>query len=805
MNQVPFPHGFDPTSSLLFLGAGFSSAATNVIKGNPPTAEVLKKKIKDLALLPEDDPSELSDLSTYAVRNGKDLFSLLYNLYTIVRVNADQATILSQPWLRIYTTNYDDAVEFFWKSKPDEDRKAQSYSTQSQIPSNLPKGTIIHLHGYIRECSRDNMLEQLVLSHRSYAQQRVLSSPWWDVFERDMRVARHLFFVGYDLRDFEPARYLTRNPTSVSKTHFVLLAAKSPVESSRLDEYGQRHGIGVAGFANECKHSVVAERIRHSTGLRTFSFVDLLKDNKVAVRPTPLEIQSLLTFGNFSFQRLLSTFPKASYVVPRTETINQCISEIKRARTLVIHSKIGNGKSVFGKCLEIRLTELGYSCFEHRDKIAPTDNEIDFINGQSNPVVFFDDYDTAYANMHLFAGMKSETRFVIEVLTSTLHVRYSEAFDRLLKPIARIDLNVLNKDDCTKLYKLLDEAGLAPREFKQKFVSGVEMRDIVISIFENADVIGKIDKIVDPIIRTNEARVVLFSSAILKAAGLRTDPGFVRAISNTDPYDVLCRAGQHAYEFVDFAHDRVEPHSALFSEFLLRRYFEPRGIVGAIFLMAAEAARRMNEDGDPQSERMRSARATLGALLRFTFLAELLEKAPERDVEITFLYENCRDNVNIQREPLFWLQYSIFMQALGRWDLAERHMETAYERGRARPDFRTYQLDTNSLGLLIALELRAPKDAPIARGQRLLELLDKSRAMIGEGNHRGHILKVLLTLEPFVRARIAGLSAAERVGLRHQARLNVEALNALPLEGKVEWGTEPVKESLQRVVALLAE
>ncbi len=85
--------------------------------------------------------------------------------------------------------------------------------------------------------------------------------------------------------------------------------------------------------------------------------------------------------------------------------------------------------------------------------------------------------------------------------------------------------------------------------------------------------------------------------------------------------------------------------------------------------MASEAARRMNEDTNLQSERVRSARATLGALLRFSFLDELLGQSQERDSQIRNLYEHCRRDTNIQGEPLFWLQYSIFMQDIGRWDL----------------------------------------------------------------------------------------------------------------------------------------
>lgn len=802
MTRGNFPHEFDPTTSILFLGAGFSASATNLINTNPPVGEGLELEIKKLASLPSDDPSALQDLSTYAVKQGKDLFSLLCNMYTIRNLSEDQQEILKQPWLRIYTTNYDDVVESFWKAT-NVSQNRYSYSTESQVPAQFRPGSVVHLHGYIHECTRDNLLRQLVLSHYSYAQQRALQSPWWDVFERDMRVAKNIFFVGYDLKDFEPAKYLTQNPLTVERTHFILRPAQSPVAESRLDEYGRRDSMGVSGFAEECKACVVAEKPEHANSLSSFRFVELLKDNKIAARPTPLEIQALFAFGKFIFQRLLSTFPNPGYSIPRTQTLARCLDALAGCHTLILHSKIGNGKTIFRQGLSVALTEQGHSCFELREKVIPTPTEIDFIAGQPKAVIFFPDYDTAYSNIHLFNGLKPDARFVVEILTGTLQVRHSEVFDRLPKPIERMDLNRLSAEDCGAIYKLLDEAGIAPRGFNSKFGKGGEMRDIVLSVFENANVIKKIDSIVRPILTNDDAKVVLFCSAILKALGLHTDPGFLRSFSGVDSYQVLCETGEGAYEFVDFTHDRVEPHSALFSEFLIKRYLKPHELVGAVFRMASEAARRMNENANLQSERVRSARATLGALLRFSFLDELLRQYPERDQHIREVYEHGRRDIYIQGEPLFWLQYSIFMQEIGLWDLAERHMETAYERGAVRPGFLTYQLDTNSLGLYIDLELHAAHDAPVSRAERILSLLEKSREMIGDGNHRGHTLKVLRQLEPFLQQRKAGLSKAEGVGFVYQINLIIDILEGFPIAEKAEWGTEAVKDSLKRAVGVL--
>jgi hypothetical protein len=610
MSSKPFPHGFDPTSSVIFLGAGFSTGATNANGTSPPTGLGLETEIKKLASLPEADASSLQDLSQYAVDNGCDLFGLLNNLYSIRALSDENKIIINQPWLRIYTTNYDDSVELFWR---EESIRNLSFSLESSLPSQIRQGSIIHLHGYINACTREDLLRQLVLTHYSYAQQRALSSPWWQVFERDIRVAQNIFFVGYELNDFEPASYLSKNPELSNKTHFILRPAKSPVLESRLNGYGTRHSFAVQGFAQECLAVQVAKKPQHANALQAFRYFDLLKDDKVAVKPSPLEIQSLLTFGKFNIQRLLSTFPKPSYIAPRERKITETLEKLNSNKAVILHSKIGNGKSIFKNSLMCALSQKAFACYEVRENVVPPAAEIEFLRSQPRVIILFSDYDSAFSNIHLFSDMPENTKFIIEMNTGTLQVRRSEVFSRIPTPIDRVDLNYLSSVDCDELYELLDKAGLAPKNFKHLFKENSEMRDIVLSVFDNVFVAGNIDKAIRPLLQNADAKMVLLCSAILKALGLATDPSFLRAISRVDAYRVLSEAGEGAYEFVDFSHDRVEPHSSLFSEFLIRRYLSADEFAAAVFRMASEAARRMNEEKDMQSGRAREARTALGS------------------------------------------------------------------------------------------------------------------------------------------------------------------------------------------------
>lgn len=798
----PFPTGFDPSSCILFLGSGFSVEATNVVGKSPPVGDGLRKKFLELLEFDETEGSDLKDLSEYAFQNGKDVLQLLREQFTIDQVSDSQTAILAQPWRRIYTTNYDDVVECFHQkngTKP----KPSSYSHEEPQSRQVRRGSIIHLHGYIHRMTHENVMRQAILAHRSYAEQAATSSPWWQQFERDIRSAENVFFVGYSLADFETASYLTQANDLVSKTHFILRQNQSPIVRARIESYGTLHEIAVEGFAAECSAAVVGKRPEHANMLTSLRYFDIYHDDRAPIRPTPVEIENLFTYGSFNIQRLFATFPRAEYVLPRLKMIDQGVTFLDANKTLVIHSKIGNGKSTFRRCLCTKLTENGHSCFECKDDVTIPDRDIEFLKSQVKPVIVFSNFDTAYASMHLFRDLPETTRFIIEMNTGTLQVRRNEVLDTLTGPVERLDVNYLEGHDISELDTLLDHAGIAPPDLKTKFGGGSEIRDIVLALYENDTVANKIRALLTPLLQNSDFKKLLFIASILRALDLKTDPTFVRSVTKVDAYATLNAVGESAFEFFDFSHDRLEPHSSLFSEYIVQSYLDPNELIAAIYWLSAEAAQRMHEVSDLQSERHRDARHVLGMLLTHWRLAGFLKNHSNRDALIEDLYETARSHKHISAEPLFWLQYSIFMQGQHQWQVAEKLMETAYRRGSERSGFQTYQLDTNSLSLLIDLEISESSSDSVQRFERLIALLEKVRSMLSEGNHRGHALRVIGKLERLIGNIKHKLSNTEAVALTYHFRLIEQALDAFDIAVKMETGSDQAKDSIAKARSLL--
>ena len=799
-----FPDTFDPTSSVLFLGSGFSAQATNVMGENLPVGKGLEGKLAERLGIREGSEYDLKDLSTYASNRGENIYSFLNNIFTVNALTDDQCCILSKTWRRIYTTNYDDSVEWYnnhFRVNP----KPTSYSIEDVLPKRILPRSIIHLHGFVHKCSKENVLNQLVLSHYSYAEQIVKYSPWWSQFERDLRSAEGVFFVGYNLNDFSVAAYLTKTPDFKKKCHFILKPETDPVLSDRIAEYGILHSIAVTGFTEKCRNASPRQTLAHPNALQGFRYFDLYKDNKAPIRPTPIEIEALMTLGNFKLPRLLSTFPDPSYVIARSSDLNVALDALRRARTLIIHSKIGNGKSIFRNCLLMRLSELGHTCFECRDDTTIPERDIDFLQREEKPVVVFSSFDMAYAILGQLTGLPKTTRFIVEINSSTLQVRRIEVYDQLIHPVKRLDLNRLKKRDVDDLHRLLDRAGIAPAHMRSRFGKNTEMRDIVLSLYDNQKVARRIDSLLKPMLENGNLRRILHCSVILKSVDLKIDPGFLRIVTGVDPYEALAMFDERVLEIMSFDLDRVEPHSSIFSKYLIQKYLDARELSDWVYHLCAEAARRKEEEYDLHSARSRDSRHLLGVLLRHRELVSFFHSSKDRDGIIGDLYERGRSNVHINSEPLFWLQYSIYMQDMSRFDIAEMHMQTAYERAANLTGFKTYQIDTYSFSLLLELEVQERRlgSTSVSRFEVIVDRLEVLRGMLSDGSHRLYVLNVLMKLEDFLLACSGVLSESESMRLTYHLHLLMQTLDEYNVDVKMETGSEKTKVSLGRSLKII--
>lgn len=787
----------DYEGSVLFLGSGFSQGARNIKGTNLPTGRELKNRFAELLGAAPDD----YDLPTLADAVNADpnlsLHDLLYETFTVSQLADHQKDVLARPWLRIYTTNYDDSIELFHQNTR---RSAQSYSYNDPKPPRLPSGTVIHLHGMIRNISDGNVLDQLILSEEAYVRQHFEVSPWYDEFVRDIKVCSACYFVGYSLKDYHVSAILMQNPGVLEKIFFITEPSPDPLSVRTMARYGQVVSIGVDSFNDVCKALPVAPPLTSDPhSLKLFRYLDPLKDKRTLAPPTAVEVLNLLRYGSFNYQRCISTLPKAHYVVPRQTLANEAAEKLETARCLLVHSRIGNGKTTFLYILAHTLFERGYRCFLCKSR--PTQSyshvrrDIQILKGLGNAVIFFDSYDTA---IELADELKSlpSAKFVVSVRTGVQSVRSHEILSQLPSPIQSVNLNGIQQTDVDDFRKLLDSIGISADEQQRLVRHKNDFRDVMLALFDNTKVRKGILEALQPLLDDAEYKRIFIVCHLLKWVDQETDDALLRIVTRSDPYMQVRRYPDVSADIFSFEDDNFGVRSSILSEYLIKRHLTAEELIPWIYRLVIEAVKRKSE---------RRNRVVLRRLMRFSPLYQAFRNDVGLIERLTDLFERWRRDDLINKEPLFWLQYAILKTEANDLELAESFIETAYGRAREIPGFRTYQIDTYALRLLLIAETRSADAGPVTRFDRIIDKLEQIRPMIGDTNYRWHAVQVLAEMEPFASIRAASMSNGERIALTYQLRLLLQQMRLLSDEARDETGAAKIEKKVERSIDAIVD
>jgi hypothetical protein len=205
----------DPKNSVLFLGSGFSAKATNIVSEELPAGQPLLDRLAAAIRESPNDHDLKSVADAFSDRFDLSIYDILYNTFTVSEVLEYQREILSLPWARIYTTNYDDMVNFV---------KGASYpifAFDDPRPRSLPQAFAVYLHGSIRKANEENAESQLILNSRSYDLISRDHPTWFYEFQRDRRTFDACFFMGFSLGDHHITGLMAGGEVSARHTYFI--------------------------------------------------------------------------------------------------------------------------------------------------------------------------------------------------------------------------------------------------------------------------------------------------------------------------------------------------------------------------------------------------------------------------------------------------------------------------------------------------------------------------------------------------------------------------------------------------------
>ena len=791
MLPLSLPSDFVPEETVLFVGSGFSYGAIAINEKPLPLGKELDNRLAVELKLSIDKYSGKTLAQIAAKKHSDMLMSFLYDNLSVKTYESYHSSILKENWYRIYSTNFDDLIEIV---RRDQGNPAKIYSFRDQVPNRIEINSVIHLHGYIGSVTHGNASDELTYALNAYASIHSNRPEWLNELNRSLKFAKNVIFIGYSSEYDEHIRdIMAIIPGLKQKTLFVLGGTEDPVQEMILEDYGQVLWCGTSGFSDLLKNkpknvSPALEKNR----LRSFIYFNPSKDRKAYAPVTFSEISNLLAFGNYNRARFYRDLDSEKYLVFRDSALDKSMSIIAHGQSLLVHSHLGNGKTIFIETLSARLTDLGYNCFIYKTETSSQIEETKFLNSFDKPIVIFDDYTIAREVVPAIRRDHPKLKFVITIRTGTFDYRAPEVGRVFGASIGVVDLNRLTQDEFLKFEKWASSAGIVAKQHREGYGRLLHIREFILDKFENSIVIhDKVLALVSALQADRKAFRAFVVLMVFRHIGEEPESELINFhIIESDPRVVL---QPYSEVWGEIANADAMLESSIFSEFVISRFIDADDLLRVVegIVSSVSSLRKKSKRYD----------AIFAKCLNFGTLFRLCGSSDQAKASIIRSYDRLRHNPDIDSQPLFWLQVAIAMTSKGDLRAAWQYIGAAYSR--VMEDFEPYHIDTKALEVLFRLGSQTEEAFGDAEYQGLESAFTRCIAMISNDRNRPDVFSALNYSEDFFKVRALSLESVKKVRLAYYLRSAIAQLQSLSPSIRAHQGTAEVVRKLERSVALI--
>lgn len=425
-------------------------------------------------------------------------------------------------------------------------------------------------------------------------------------------------------------------------------------------------------------------------------------------------IFDLIQFGELNEELLTSSLlDNTNYVVKRN-LIDKAIGLIQREhKAIVIHSNLGNGKSLFASQMRLDLKRSGFRVFSLEKRSVDLMIEIDFLCSlKEKSVLFIEDYSDWF-NVIEYINLNS-SRSLSLVLTARTSP-HDIILPRLLTSLSsdsipEISVNFLTSAEIDQFVVYLNSYGLwGPRSswsFSRK--SGhirercdSQISNILLDLFASEQILTRFAALVKSIEEQSSYLRILIGILILNVVSFRISINSLVDIFGTELLSSDFRNSRPMSQLIDFSRGRITLRSSVASEFLLQRFMNPNSIIDVLITIAGKA--------DSNAGVLHDYRYLLQLVTKFSNLQHLL---PERDrgKAIIKFYESVKSLYGTKAHPQFWLQYAIACTVLAEFERAGIYFKTAYSLAEKR-ETNTDQIDNHYARWLLLNAINSNDDS----------------------------------------------------------------------------------------------
>ncbi len=704
--------------AILFLGAGFSVGGTNK-KGKLKVGAGLSHAIcKELGIPESDNLTITASRYLYDAKCKRSLpefITFLQEELECVGTSETQDTIISLPWKRIYTTNYDNAVEVSSKKKGIERTSITITNARYEQGRNLEQA-IVHINGYVNRLNEKSFFEEFKITDDNYNRDGLLQSSWKQLFEADLTREKAIVFVGYSLQyDQELVRCIA-NLNIKNKCIFIDMADIKGDNEFKIMQYGELYKIGAQGFAEEIKNIIpIYQPQKKVIELMGFEKRDMLS-YFCEEQFSSVDVVNLLVKGNLEIKYI----GQEGYCIRRKERAEKVSGELEDHKVIILQSKLGNGKTIFLECLAYYLLE-SYNVYFVRN----IDNYIEDLQIiQSVPevknVLLVDDYGY-YIKLIRELGKDFPDNLKL-VLTSRTAINMNLYYDMVDKygydeeDIYIEDMDEMTDKEVKELVKLFnsnrlwgefDTLSTSQKEKKIKRGYNANISQVFYLLMKSERIREKIEDVMKVLDQKLALKDFVMVQSINSLCRLKLS--YADICNFVHISDSLLRSysmDQKVREIVDVEKHQFIISSSIFAQYLVRK----ESINNEMIEMLEKIFKECSRNDDWQKKYIVQRRYLVSrSNIKLIFSGNKKLNA-EEERKVFSYYDSIKNLPTATDNPFFWLQFGITSLNLAEYDIAKIYFENAYANVNKMEDFDTFQIDTHYARLLMCYEMKTNRN-----------------------------------------------------------------------------------------------
>lgn len=688
--------------AIFLLGSGFSVGATNKKNETLPTGKKLATALSRETNLDEDTPLDIVSQEYIDSVGEKSLIEFLKSNYEVTDYEDYYNVFAKIPELKIYTTNYDNLIETVCIS---EKKKIKSYDLSQKLNKADKKNMVMHLNGYIGTLQNE-IPNTFYLTHLSYNQTNFYNSSWYPFLKDELHCAQAIFIIGLSFKSDIDIRRIISDPVLNDKCFIVESPDISEKDYTFLSKYGHVIQNGIKQFCLDLNTAIPADVDYHLSNYKFKSFKEF-KYERSYNKSSDNEIFDMFflgkTYRNTYFRDETGKFVS----LVNRKKLSYAINQIESGKSTIIHSDLGNGKTIFINELlrSLRNRKIFFIQQIENDKLL---KEINILcDCGEKIIIIIDPYNTYLRDFEKFKNFNlSNIQFILLARTAMHENCANIVYDIIDQMKSQnvdfantpINLNTLEDDEIEEFNNLLTTHGFwgdkisLSDEGRIKFIK-TELKstfqNALLYIFKSNEIKGRFDNILKDISKDKKVLQILILSFINQILELNFDFNDFNTIFDSYNIDKIIKQRKDILgELVDINSNKIQVKSSIISKSLITSEQIKKEDVLETLLLVTNKLDKLY-DGN------KKYRVALKNLASASYLSFIFDYQLDSKI-LTRYYEKIKENKFNKNNLFFWEQYAITCVNIQDFPRAKKYFETSYSLAKkVGNNFSTFQIDNH--------------------------------------------------------------------------------------------------------------